>query len=157
MGKITIYTDGSALGNPGPGGYGTIICNDGIKTEYSGGYKHTSNNRMELLAVIIGLSHVSDPSEIEIILDSQYVINAFNKNWIRNWIANDWKLTSGGPVKNKDLWKKLLEVKEKHDVTFSWVKGHDGHEENERCDLLAKTAAGKPEDQLDKYIDLKNI
>lgn len=155
--KVKIYTDGSARGNPdGPGGYGSVLkCIDGLGQEhireYSGGFKKTTNNRMELLAVIIGLEALTKPSEVEVVSDSKYVTDAFNKKWIDNWQAKNWKTSTKQPVKNIDLWKRLLEAKEMHQVVFTWVKGHAGHEENERCDYLATTAAdGKnlPEDHI---------
>ena len=144
--KVTIYTDGSARGNPeGPGGYGTILHyvdrNGTLHTrEYSGGYKKTTNNRMELMAVIVGLEALTKPCEVEVISDSKYVTDAFNRNWIGSWLKKGWKASSG-PVKNIDLWKRLLAAKEPHTVTFTWVKGHNGHPENERCDELATSAA----------------
>ncbi|WWR17369.1 ribonuclease HI [Lachnospiraceae bacterium JLR.KK008] len=144
--KVTIYTDGSARGNPeGPGGYGTIIHYvDGRGTlherEYSGGYRKTTNNRMELMAVIAGLEALTKPCEAEIISDSRYVTDAFNKKWIDSWQKKGWK-GSAGPVKNIDLWQRLLAAKKMHQVTFTWVKGHNGHPENERCDMLATSAA----------------
>lgn len=143
---VTIYTDGAARGNPeGPGGYGTVIHyvdkNGVLHTrEYSGGYKKTTNNRMELMAVIAGLEALTKPCRVTVVSDSKYVTDAFNQNWIENWIKKNWKRSSG-PVKNVDLWKRLLKAKEIHQVTFLWVKGHDGHPENERCDTLATTAA----------------
>ena len=144
--KVTVYTDGSARGNPdGPGGYGTILHytdkNGTLHTrEYSGGYKRTTNNRMELMAVIVGLEALTRPCEVEVISDSKYVTDAFNKKWIDSWLKKKWK-GSSGPVKNIDLWKRLLKAKESHSVIFTWVKGHNGHPENERCDELATTAA----------------
>lgn len=143
---VTIYTDGAARGNPeGPGGYGTVIHyvdKNGVlhMREYSGGYKKTTNNRMELMAVIVGLEALTKPCRVTVVSDSKYVTDAFNQNWIENWIKKNWKRSSG-PVKNVDLWKRLLKAKEIHQVTFLWVKGHDGHPENERCDTLATTAA----------------
>jgi len=145
--KVTIYTDGAARGNPeGPGGYGTILQYVDTKgmlheREYSAGYKKTTNNRMELMAVIIGLEALNKPCEVEIISDSKYVTDAFNQNWIQGWIRNGWKTSTKKPVKNPDLWLRLLKAKEPHRVRFTWVKGHDGHPENERCDKLATTAA----------------
>ncbi len=144
--KVTIYTDGSARGNPdGPGGYGTILHytdkNGTLHTrEYSGGYKRTTNNRMELMAVIVGLEALTKPCEVEVISDSKYVTDAFNKKWIDSWLKKNWK-GSSGPVKNVDMWKRLLKAMEMHHVIFTWVKGHNGHPENERCDELATTAA----------------
>ena len=145
--QVKIYTDGSARGNPdGPGGYGTVIeYVDGTGTlhtrELSGGYKKTTNNRMELMAVIAGLEALNRSCEIKVYSDSKYVVDAFNQKWIDNWIVKNWHRGKSGPVKNIDLWKRLLKAKEQHNVTFIWVKGHDGHIQNERCDTLATTAA----------------
>ena len=144
---VKIYTDGAARGNPdGPGGYGTILEYIDSKgqlhtKEISQGYKKTTNNRMELMAVIAGLEALNRPCEVEVYSDSQYVVNAFNQHWIDGWIKKGWKRGKNEPVKNIDLWKRLLLAKEKHQVTFVWVKGHDGHPQNERCDVLATTAA----------------
>lgn len=145
--KVTIYTDGAARGNPeGPGGYGTILQYIDPKgtlheREFSAGYKKTTNNRMELMAVIVGLEALNKPCEVEIISDSKYVTDAFNQNWIAGWLKNGWKTSTKKPVKNPDLWQRLLKAKKPHLVKFIWVKGHDGHPENERCDMLATTAA----------------
>lgn len=147
MTKVTIYTDGAARGNPdGPGGYGTILSFVDSKgqehiRELSAGYRKTTNNRMELMAVIVGLEALTRPCEITLYSDSQYVIKAFNEHWIDGWIKKGWKRGKNEPVKNVDLWKRLLAAKEKHRVTFIWVKGHAGHPQNERCDQLATTAA----------------
>lgn len=157
--KVTIYTDGSARSNPtGPGGYGTVLHYVDQKgelhvKELSAGYKQTTNNRMELMAVIAGLEALNRPCEVEIVSDSKYVTDAFNQHWIENWIKNGWKTSSKKPVLNVDLWKRLLAAKEQHQVTFTWVKGHDGHPENERCDELATTAADS-DALLDDEVDL---
>lgn len=145
--KVTIYTDGSARGNPdGPGGYGTILSYiDGNGTEhlreYSQGYKKTTNNRMELLAAIVGLEALIRPCEVTLYSDSQYLVKAFNEKWLEGWIKKGWKRGKNEPVKNVDLWKRLLKAMEPHKVEFVWVKGHAGHPQNERCDVLATTAA----------------
>lgn len=144
---VRIYTDGSARGNPdGPGGYGTILSYiDGNGTEHlkelSAGYKKTTNNRMELMAAIAGLEALIKPCTVELYSDSQYLVNAFNQNWIDGWIKKGWKRGKNEPVKNVDLWKRLLEAMKPHEVTFVWVKGHAGHTQNERCDYLATSAA----------------
>ena len=141
---VKIYTDGAARGNPdGPGGYGTVLEYVDPKgqlhvKEMSQGYIKTTNNRMELMAVIAGLNR---PCTVEVYSDSQYVVNAFNQHWVDGWIKKNWKRGKNEPVKNVDLWKRLLQAKGLHDVTFYWVKGHDGHPQNERCDELATTAA----------------
>lgn len=144
---VKVFTDGAARGNPeGPGGYGCVLQYVDAKgtlheREYSAGYKKTTNNRMELMAVIVGLEALTKPCEVEVISDSKYVTDAFNQNWIDGWLKKGWKNSSKQPVKNIDLWKRLLKAKEMHQVKFTWVKGHDGHPENERCDVLATTAA----------------
>ena len=145
--KVTLYSDGSARGNPdGPGGYGTVLHYlDSQGTlhvrEYSAGYKKTTNNRMKLMGVITGLEALTKPCEVTVVSDSKYVTDAFNSHWIDSWLKNNWKNSKKEPVKNMDLWKRLLEAKKQHQVTFVWVKGHAGHPENERCDELATTAA----------------
>lgn len=144
---VKIYTDGAARGNPdGPGGYGTVLEYTDTKgmlhtKELSQGYVKTTNNRMELMAVIAGLEALNRPCEVEVYSDSQYVVNAFNQHWIEGWIKKGWKRGKNEAVKNVDLWKRLLKAKDPHQVTFHWVKGHDGHPQNERCDTLATTAA----------------
>ena len=143
---VKIFTDGAARGNPeGPGGYGAIlqyVDQKGMlhEKELSGGYVKTTNNRMELMAVIAGLEALNRPCRVEVISDSKYVTDAFNKHWIDGWLKKNWKGASG-PVKNVDLCKRLLKAAEQHKITFTWVKGHDGHPENERCDVLATSAA----------------
>jgi len=148
--KVNLYTDGACSGNPGVGGYGAILVHvdsNGIKheKEFSQGYQMTTNNQMELLAVIVGLEALKKPCSVTIYSDSKYVVDAFNNKWIDGWIAKGWKTAGKSPVKNVELWKRLLEAKKQHDVEFIWVKGHAGHEYNERCDTLA-VAAGKKDD-----------
>lgn len=150
---VKIYTDGAARGNPdGPGGYGTILTYVDTKgkehiREYSQGYKKTTNNRMELLAAIVGLEALNRPCQVELYSDSKYLVDAFNQRWIDGWLKKGWKRGKNEPVKNVDLWKRLLEAKEPHEVTFIWVKGHHGHPQNERCDELATSAADGIEDR----------
>ncbi len=145
--QVKIYTDGAARGNPdGPGGYGAVLEYVDLKgtlhtKELSQGYKKTTNNRMELMAVIVALEALNRPCEVELYSDSKYVVDAFNQHWIDSWLKKGWKRGKNEPVKNADLWKRLLKAKEPHQVTFIWVKGHDGHPQNERCDTLATTAA----------------
>ena len=135
---VKIYTDGSARGNPdGPGGYGVVMEYTDTKgtlhvKELSAGYKKTTNNRMELLAAIAGLEALNRPCEVELYSDSQYLVKAFNEHWIDGWIKKGWKRGKNEPVKNTDLWKRLLKAKAPHHVEFIWVKGHDGHPQNER-------------------------
>ena len=146
--KVEIYTDGSAKGNPGPGGYGVVILYTDTKgiihrREYSEGFETTTNNQMELLAAIIGLEKLTMPCEVNLYSDSQYLVKAFHDHWVESWIKKGWRRSNKEPVRNVDLWKRLLTAKEPHDVTFYWVKGHAGHPENERCDTLATEAALK--------------
>ena len=147
--KVTIFTDGAARGNPdGPGGYGTILQftdSAGVlhEREYSEGFKKTSNNRMELMAAIVGLEALNRPCTVDLYSDSQYLINAFEKGWLMNWKRNGWRTAGKEPVKNRDLWERLLAAAGPHDVSWHWVKGHDGHPENERCDALATSAADR--------------
>lgn len=143
---VTIYTDGAARGNPGPGGYGAVLHYvDGngklhVK-ELSQGYERTTNNRMELLGAIAALEVLKAPCRVTLYSDSQYVVNAFNQHWVDGWLKRGWRNAKKEPVKNIDLWKRLLAAKAPHAVEFVWVKGHAGHEENERCDELATSAA----------------
>ena len=141
MKNIILYTDGACSGNPGPGGWAAILSCMGREKELSGGEDKTTNNRMELMAAIVGLEALKKPCEVELYSDSQYLIKAFNEHWIDGWIKKGWTRGKKEPVKNVDLWKRLLEAKEPHNVTFIWVKGHDGHPQNERCDELATSAA----------------
>lgn len=145
--NVTIYTDGSARGNPdGPGGYGAIIVYVDAKgiaheREYSAGYKKTTNNRMELMAAIAGLEALTKPCSVRIYSDSQYLVKAFIEHWLEGWIKKGWTRGKNEPVKNIDLWKRLLKAMEPHQVEYEWVRGHNGHPMNERCDVLATTAA----------------
>lgn len=145
--KVVIYTDGAARGNPdGPGGYGVVLQYTDPKgvlheKELSKGYEKTTNNRMELMGVIAGLEALNRPCDVELHSDSQYVIRAFNDHWIDGWVKRGWKKSDGKPVLNADLWKRLLKAKEPHNVTWVWVRGHNGQPENERCDSLATAAA----------------
>ena len=135
--QITLYSDGSSLGNPGPGGYGGILDYKGKRKSYSGGEAETTNNRMELLAVIEGLKLLKEPCDVEVVSDSSYVVKAINE-WLENWIRKDFK-----KVKNIDLWKAYLEAASPHNIKATWVRGHAGHEENELCDIMAKEEAMK--------------
>ena len=144
MKQVEVYTDGACSGNPGPGGWGAVLryrFNGKVyEKELSGGDASTTNNRMELMAVIAGLEALTKPCRVEIVSDSKYVTDAFNKKWIDGWLKKNWKGASG-PVKNVDLWKRLLAAAQPHELHFTWVKGHAGHPENERCDHLATMAA----------------
>ena len=156
--NIKLYSDGSSRGNPGAGGYGTILSytkpdGDLYEKEFSCGYKLTTNNRMELKGVIRGFQELKTPCEVEVYTDSAYIVNAFNQGWIDNWIKKGWKRGKNQPVQNMDLWKELLNVSDKHKVKYIWVKGHAGHAYNERCDALATTAADS--DNLEDDIGYK--
>ncbi len=154
--EVIIYTDGAARGNPnGPGGYGTILSYTDPKgevhrRELSGGYQKTTNNRMELMAVIVGFESLLRPCHVIVYSDSQYVVNAFNQHWIDGWKKKGWKRGKNEPVKNVDLWKRLLKAMEIHEAEFRWVRGHNGHPENERCDELAVAAALGDDLQVDE-------
>ena len=138
MTSITIYTDGAAKGNPGPGGYGAILQSGPHYKEISQGFRLTTNNRMELLSVIVCLEMLKqDGCEVMVYSDSKYVVDAVEKNWIGGWVKRGWK-----NVKNPDLWKRYLVVAQRHKVRFKWIKGHNGHQMNERCDFLAVEASG---------------
>ncbi|MFC3204297.1 ribonuclease HI [Alteromonas oceani] len=141
--SVHIYTDGSCLGNPGPGGYGAILIYGKHRKEISEGFTLTTNNRMELLATIEALKLLTKPCQVELTTDSQYVKNGINQ-WIHNWRRNGWRTKDKKPVKNADLWQALDEVIQQHEVNWHWVKGHSGHPENERCDDLARNAAESP-------------
>ena len=138
--KITVYTDGAARGNPGPGGYGIVLLSGPHRREMSGGYRHTTNNRMELLAVIVALETLKFPgSDVTIYTDSKYVADAVEKGWVFNWVKKRFK-----DKKNPDLWMRFLEIYKKHTVKFVWVKGHANNPLNERCDQLAVDASMQP-------------
>lgn len=139
MKKVTIYTDGACTGNPGPGGWGIVLMYKGSSKELSGYEKMTTNNRMELIAVISALEALNEPCIVELYTDSQYVANAINLGWLESWQKKGWK-RKGGEVKNLDLWVKLIPLLEKHNVTFIWVKGHADNEFNNRCDEIARKA-----------------
>jgi ribonuclease HI len=142
MKKIRLYSDGSSLGNPGPGGWGTILEFNSITKELSGGNPLTTNNQMELQGAIEGLKALKEPCEVELISDSKYVVQGINE-WLANWIRNNWKTAAKKPVKNLELWQEYVEVSKPHKITAIWVKGHAGHEQNERCDIMARTEAQK--------------
>ena len=135
--QVEIFTDGACSGNPGPGGYGVILRYKGINKELSGGEACTTNNRMELTAVITGLSALKESCCVTLYSDSKYIIDAIQKGWAKKWQANGWMRNKKDPALNPDLWETLLNLLEQHEVNFVWVKGHAGHPENERCDRLA--------------------
>ena len=134
---VYIFSDGACSGNPGPGGYGVILRCDGREKELSGGAPDTTNNRMELSGVIAGLEALKFPCKVILQTDSRYVVDGIEKGWARSWQKNNWIKSDKKPALNRDLWEKLLKLLEIHEVSFVWIKGHAGHEENERCDRLA--------------------
>lgn len=140
MKRVEIYTDGSCLGNPGPGGYGAVLMYKQHRKELAQGYRLTTNNRMEMLAAIVALESLKSTCKVDLTTDSQYVRQGITQ-WLTGWKAKGWKTSNKKPVKNQDLWKRLDAAQSKHDVDWHWVKGHSGHPENERCDELARTAA----------------
>ncbi len=143
MKQVDIYTDGACRGNPGPGGFGAILVFAGIEKEFSGGEAQTTNNRMELLAAITALSALKEPCAVTLYSDSKYLVDAINQNWVYGWRKKGWKKSNGKPALNIDLWERLLTLLETHRVRFIWVKGHNGHPYNERCDRLAVKEAEK--------------
>lgn len=146
---VAIYTDGSCLGNPGPGGYGVVLRYQQHQKELSAGYKQTTNNRMELLAAIVGLESLTQPCDVDLTTDSQYVRLGITQ-WLANWKKNNWKTSQKEPVKNQDLWRRLDAACQGHKVNWHWVKGHAGHPENERCDELARVAATHQATEVDE-------
>lgn len=139
MKKVYLYSDGACAGNPGPGGWGTILQYGEHERELSGGAKDTTNNKMELTGVIEGLKALKEPCIVHVTTDSQYIVNTFNNHWIDGWVKKGWKKSDGSPVANQDLLTELLSLMDIHVVTYEWVKGHNGHPLNERCDKLATT------------------
>ncbi|MFD2115371.1 ribonuclease HI [Paenibacillus yanchengensis] len=138
MKEVELYTDGACSGNPGPGGYGAILFYGDHQKEISGGEKMTTNNRMEIQAVIAGLSTLKEPCKVNIYSDSAYVVNCFKNGWIHNWLKNGWRNSKKAPVENQDLWKELWELMQMHEVTYIKVKGHSDNKWNNRCDELAR-------------------
>lgn len=145
---IRLYTDGACSGNPGAGGYGVVLCCGSLRKELSGGFSRTTNNRMELLAVIKGLEQIKwEQADVLVTSDSSYVVNAISQGWLERWAASDYVSRASGKkttVKNRDLWERLRPLLQRHQVRFEWVKGHNGHPENERCDQLAVAASKQP-------------
>ena len=149
--QVQLYTDGSSRGNPGPGGYGTVLTFGPYRKELSQGYKRTTNNRMEVMAVIAGLELLKEPCVVEVYSDSRYVVDCMNKGWLKGWKAKGWKKKDKSAVKNVDLWKRLETAMGDHEIEWIWVKGHAGHRENEMCDELARAAAENPTDEDTGY------
>jgi len=149
MKKVTLFADGACSGNPGPGGYGTILRFGGHEKELSAGFADTTNNRMELMGVISGLESLKEPCDVTVITDSQYVVNAMQQGWAAQWRKNGWRRNNRDKALNPDLWGRLLDLCAHHQVRFTWIRGHVGHRENERCDRLATGAirnSGLPRD-----------
>jgi ribonuclease HI len=144
MKQVTLYTDGACSGNPGPGGFGVILDFNGNEKELSGGFRNTTNNRMELVGVITGLEALKETCSVTVVSDSKYVVDAIEKGWAAKWRTNGWKRNKKEKALNPDLWQRLLDICAKHTVKFQWVNGHAGHPQNERCDLLAVDAAAMP-------------
>jgi ribonuclease HI len=138
MKDVVIYTDGACSGNPGPGGYGSVLIYKNVNKELSGYEELTTNNRMEIKAVIEALKALKEPCNIKLYTDSKYVSDAFNKNWLKNWLKNNWKKSNKQPVENKELWEELVSLTEDHNIEWIWVKGHNDNKYNERCDELAR-------------------
>lgn len=152
--EVRIYTDGACRRNPGPGGYGVVLRYNEHEKTLSGGFRLTTNNRMEILAVIAGLEALSSPCSVTIISDSKYVVDAIEKGWARKWRSKNWKKTDGETALNPDLWTRLLDLCDRHRVKFEWVRGHAGHPENERCDEMATAAAAGESLAVDEKYEL---
>ena len=148
--QVEIFTDGACTGNPGPGGYGVILAYGVKRKELSGGFRRTTNNRMEIMAAITGLEALKFPCKVTLYSDSQYLVNSISKGWAKRWRANGWMRNKAEAAINPDLWETLLELCTIHDVTFEWVRGHAGHVENERCDRLSVAAAAGKDLPLDE-------
>lgn len=154
--NVTLYTDGGCSMNPGPGGYGTILNYKGHVKELSGGFRLTTNNRMEIMAVIVGLEDLNQRCTVVVYSDSQYVVNAIMKGWAKRWKVNKWKRNKNDKAINVDLWIRLLDLCEHHNVDFKWVKGHAGNELNEQCDILAKNAFSMDDLPIDEGYEKKD-
>ncbi|MBN2339103.1 MAG: ribonuclease HI [Acidobacteria bacterium] len=150
MKQVEIFTDGACRRNPGPGGYGVVLVHESGRRELSGGFRLTTNNRMEILAAIVGLEALKEPCRVRLYSDSQYLVHAIEKGWAARWRAAGWKRNSREKAVNPDLWERLLGLCRVHQVEFRWVRGHAGHPENERCDRLATAAADAPDLAVDE-------
>ena len=148
--QVTLYTDGSCLGNPGPGGYAAIVIYGEHRKEISGGFLKTTNNRMELTAAIVGLQTLRQRCDVVLFSDSEYLVNAMSKGWAKRWKSTGWRRNHKERALNPDLWDRLLDLCDDHKVEFKWVRGHAGHPENERCDELAAQAANRSDLPLDE-------
>ena len=154
MKEVTLYTDGACSGNPGPGGYGVVLLFGGHRKELWGGYRRTTNNRMELLAVIKGLEALKERCRVTLYSDSKYVLDALTKGWAHRWQANGWRRNRKGELAvNPDLWSRLLDLCDGHEMRYQWVKGHAGDPENERCDDLSNQALARPNLRVDEQYE----
>lgn len=151
--NVLIYTDGACIGNPGHGGYGVVLLYEGARKEISTGYRKTTNNRMELMAVIAGLLALKQRCKVTLFSDSEYVVKAMKQGWAKRWRAEGWKRNKKQKALNPDLWEKLLDLCERHEVEFKWVKGHNSNPENERCDKLSIEAANKSDLLIDEVYE----
>ncbi len=154
MKQVTIHTDGSCLGNPGPGGWAAILRFGEREKELSGGFAGTTNNRMEITAVLEALAALTQPCAVDLFTDSQYVRKAVEDKWLDNWQRNGWLTSAKKPVKNRDLWERLLPLLKRHTVRFHWLRGHSGHPENERCDVLARAQASRKDLPVDEQLSV---
>ena len=152
--RVVIYTDGACEGNPGPGGYGVVIIYSGHRKELSGGFRRTTNNRMEIYAAIKGLEALKEPCHVTLYSDSEYLVKAMSEGWVHRWKANHWKRNKRDKALNVDLWEQLLALRERHQVEFVWVKGHAGLRENERCDQLSNQAIVESNLPIDEVYEL---
>jgi len=150
LSHVTIYTDGACLGNPGPGGFGAVLLHESSRREVSGGFRRTTNNRMEMMAAIAALEALKEPWQVTLYSDSQYLVNAMSLGWAQRWRANGWKRNKRELAINPDLWARLLDLCQSHTVEFLWVRGHSGTRENERCDRLAVASANQPDLPVDE-------
>ena len=151
--EITIYTDGACLGNPGPGGYAAILISGDHRKELCAGFRRTTNNRMELMGAVVGLEALKSRSVVRLVSDSKYVIDGLRQGWAAKWRANNWMRNKKERAENTDLWQRLLDAAEQHDCTFEWVKGHAGHDENERADELSVAAAQSSDLLIDQVFE----
>lgn len=154
--QVVIYTDGACSGNPGPGGYGVVLLFGGHRKELSGGFRRTTNNRMELLGAIEGLRALKERCSVKLHTDSRYVVDAIEKGWAAKWRANGWMRNKKEKAVNPDLWEQLLKLCQQHEVQFIWVRGHAGNRENERCDTLAVAAAQQRNLPADEMYESEN-
>ena len=157
MKKVQIYTDGACTGNPGKGGFGAVLIYNGVQKEISCGFRKTTNNRMELMAAIEALNLLKEPCEVELYSDSKYLTDAINKGWLTSWVKNNWKKADKKSVLNIDLWKKIVELIQIHNVNFIWVKGHAGNEYNEVCDRLAVEAYTNAPVEIDEIYEKEGL